>query len=193
MLPTIEMRFIIIMKNKLLKFFVLIIILLCIAIVTVKKVYPNSYSSDITNYSKQYGVDPILVSAVIKAESNFKPGAKSSQNAYGLMQITPETANWAGKEMKIASFSVDKLYDPSFNIRMGCWYLDYLNKQFSGNMDLVLAAYNGGPGNVKKWLADQEHSKDGKNLHYIPFKETDKYVKKVKVNYNIYKFLYYRK
>ena len=181
------------MRNKLLRTFILIVLLLCITIITVKKVYPNSYSSGITNYSKQYDVDPILVKAVIKAESNFKPGAKSSKNAYGLMQITPETAKWAGKEMKIANFSLDKLYEPDFNIKMGCWYLSNLNKQFNGNMDLVLAAYNGGPGNVQKWLNDEQHSKDGKNLHYIPFKETDKYVKKVKVNYNIYKFLYYRK
>ena len=181
------------MKNKLLRTIILIVLILCIAVIIVKKVYPNNYSSEITKYSKQYGVDPILVKAVIKAECNFRPGAKSSKNAYGLMQITGETAQWAGKEMKIASFSLDKLYDPEFNIKMGCWYLNNLNEQFNGKVDLVLAAYNGGPGNVKKWLSDEEHSKDGKNLHYIPFKETDKYVKKVKVNYNIYKLLYSNK
>jgi soluble lytic murein transglycosylase len=186
------MRFII-MKYKLLRTFLLIVLLLCLTITIVKKVYPNKYSSEITKYSKQYGVDPILVKAVIKAESNFRPGVKSSKNAYGLMQITPATAEWVGKEMKIDSFSLDKLYDPDFNIKMGCWYLSNLNEQFNGSVDLVLAAYNGGPGNVQKWLNDKEHSKDGKNLHYIPFKETDKYVKKVKVNYNIYKLLYSKK
>lgn len=181
------------MKNKLLKTFILIVLLLCVTIITVKKVYPNNYSSEITYYSKQYGVDPILVKAVIKAESNFKPGVKSSKNAYGLMQITPETAQWAGKLMKIESFPDEKLYEPDFNIKMGCWYLNNLSKQFNGDVDLILAAYNGGPGNVQKWLNDEQHSKDGKSLHYIPFPETDEYVKKVKVNYNIYKFLYYRK
>jgi soluble lytic murein transglycosylase len=181
------------MKNKLLRNIILILIILCAAIFIVKKEYPNKYLSEINKYSKQYGVDPILVKAVIKAESNYKPEVKSSKNAYGLMQITTETAEWAGKEMKIESFTPDKLYEPDFNIKMGCWYLDYLNGQFNGDVELVLAAYNGGPGNVQKWLNDIEHSKDGKSLHYIPFKETDRYVKKVKVNYNIYKLLYSRK
>ena len=73
---------------------------------------------------------------------------------------------------------------------MGCWYLSDLKKEFNGNMDLVLAAYNGGRGNVEKWLKDSNTSPDGQNLKNIPFKETDKYVKKVNTNYNIYKYLY---
>lgn len=178
------------MKNKLFRNLILIVLILCSTIIIVKAVYPNKYSNEIAKYSKQYRVDPILVKAVIKAESNFRPGVKSPKNAYGLMQITPATSEWAGKEMKIERFPLDKLYVPDFNIKMGCWYLSKLNEEFKGNVDLVLAAYNGGPGNVQKWLNDEKHSIDGKSLNYIPFEETDKYVKKVRVNYNIYKFLY---
>jgi soluble lytic murein transglycosylase len=153
-------------------------------------VFPLYYSVHIGNYSQQYGLSPFLVSAVIKTESNFKPYAKSSKNAYGLMQITSSTGEWAAGEMGIDNFTTQQLLEPEYNIRMGCWYLDNLKKEFDGDMDLVLAAYNGGRGNVQKWLSNSEHSKDGKNLYYIPFKETDKYVKRVKAYYNIYRFLY---
>ena len=73
---------------------------------------------------------------------------------------------------------------------MGCWYLNNLSKEFNGDTELILAAYNGGRGNVNKWLSNGEYSKDGKALHKIPFKETEEYVRKVKFSYNIYKYLY---
>lgn len=178
-------------------FTVFIIILLMILIIELSNIakilYPLNYVDSINKYSSKYNLDPYLISAVIKTESNYKPRALSSKNAYGLMQITPDTAEWAAKEMKLENYKNEKLFDPDYNINMGCWYLDNLKKEFNGNMDLVLAAYNGGRGNVEKWLTDSEHSKDGVNLHYIPFKETDKYIKRVKVNYNIYKFLYKNK
>jgi soluble lytic murein transglycosylase len=105
------------------------------------------------------------------------------------MQITAETAQWSSSKMGTVDFKLDMLNDPEYNIKMGCWYLNNLDKEFN-NFDLVLAAYNGGRGNVEKWLKNSNHSIDGKNLQYIPFKETDKYVKKVNVNYSIYRFLY---
>ena len=156
----------------------------------VKYFFPLNYPEYIVKYSQKYKLDPYLVAAVIKTESNFDEGAKSNKNAYGLMQITPDTAQWAAEKMNINNFKTQMLYNPEFNIRMGCWYLDNLKEEFNNNMEVVLAAYNGGRGNVQKWLKSTEHSADGKNLHYIPFKETDKYVKKVKVNYSIYKYLY---
>ncbi len=156
----------------------------------IKFFYPLKYSECIVKYSYKYKLDPYLVSAIIKTESNFNKDAKSNKNAYGLMQITPDTAKWAAEKMNIKNFNVEMLNDADFNISMGCWYLSNLKEEFNDNMELVLAAYNGGRGNVQKWLKNSEHSSDGKNLHYIPFKETDKYVKKVKVNCNIYERLY---
>lgn len=152
--------------------------------------FPLKYQDNIIKYSKKYNLDFYLVAAVIKTESNFNERAKSNKDAYGLMQITPDTAEWAAEKMNISNFKTEMLYDPEFNISMGCWYLDNLKEEFKGNPDVVLAAYNGGRGNVQKWLKSSDHSLDGKNLSYIPFKETDKYVKKVKVNYSIYKYLY---
>jgi len=182
--------------HKLLKFLLAIVIIVLIVIIAgfkiAKALYPIKYSDKVMKYSKKYDVDPYLVYSVIKAESNFMPKARSKQNAYGLMQITPETAEWASKEMKLEGFTPEALNDPEVNINMGCWYLSNLKTEFN-NIDLVLAAYNGGRGNVQKWLSNPKHSADGKTLNYIPFKETDQYVKKVKVNYNIYKFLYDKK
>lgn len=149
-----------------------------------------TYSQNIYKCAEEYNLDPYLVAAVIKTESNFNPKAVSCKNAYGLMQITANTGQWIAEQMQLKDFEIEKLYEPEYNIHMGCWYLNNLKKEFNNNMDLVLAAYNGGRGNVQKWLNDYNHSKDGKNLHYIPFKETDKYVKKVKVNYKVYRFLY---
>jgi len=155
-----------------------------------RHIYILKYEKYISKYSKEYDLDPYLVVALIKTESKFNKDVKSEKDAYGLMQITDSTAEWAAGEMKIEYSSSNLLFDAEYNIRMGCWYLNDLKKEFNGNMDVVLAAYNGGRGNVEKWLKDPKHSSDGENLDYIPFKETDKYVKKVNTNHKIYKFLY---
>lgn len=173
---------------------VIAIFILILIIVNVKNIakrfYPLKYLEYIKEYSQEYNLDPYLVIAVIRTESGFKENVKSNKNAIGLMQITPDTAAWAAEKMGIYNFRVNMLNDPQFNIRMGCWYINNLKNEFNGNIELVLAAYNGGRGNVQKWLKDSGHSYDGKNLHYIPFKETDKYIKKVKVSYEVYKYLY---
>lgn len=166
-------------------------IILLINITTIAKyIFPMKYRDYIDMYANEHKLDPYFVAAVIKTESNFKKDAASKKNAQGLMQITPETGEWVAEKMGMKDFNIDDLKDPETNIKMGCWYLNNLKEEFDCNMDLVLAAYNGGRGNVQKWLKDSEHSKDGESLHYIPFKETDKYVKKVKSIYNIYRFLY---
>jgi soluble lytic murein transglycosylase len=152
--------------------------------------YPIKYENYIITYSQRYDVDPHLVAAVIRAESDFKEDAVSPRGAYGLMQIMPESAVWIAENMKLKDFNMENLNDPEINIAMGCWYLNNLNNEFEGNLDLVLAAYNGGRGNVQKWLKDVRYSKDGKTIDNIPFEETDKYVKKVKTNYNIYLKIY---
>ena len=75
------------------------------------------------------------------------------------------------------------------NIRFGCWYLKYLLDSFSGNRKTAVAAYNAGPGNVRKWLNDENYSKGGE-LDSIPFKETAQYVERVQRAYDKYTKLY---
>ena len=136
-------------KNYITKLLIVIVLIVLLNTNSILRIlYPFPNQSIINKYSEIYGLDPCLVVALIKTESNFNSNAKSSKNAYGLMQITSTTAEWASKIMGITNFNADMLYDPEFNINMGCWYLNNLNKEFNGNMSLVIAAYNGGSGNV---------------------------------------------
>lgn len=153
----------------------------------VKLLYPKKYSTYVEKYSKEYNLNENLVYSIIKVESKFDQDALSRRGAKGLMQIADITRDWAIDELELSE-DID-IYDPETNIRIGCWYLNTLYKDF-GDTDLVIAAYNGGSGNVNKWLLDEQYSDDGKNLHTIPFSETNKYLTKVKKNYEQYNKLY---
>lgn len=155
-----------------------------------RKIYPLKYKESIIKYSTQYNLDPHLVMAVIWVESKYEPKATSRKDARGLMQIIPPTGQWIAKEIGLETYSDDLLYEPDINIRMGCWYLSYLLKVFEEDIELALAAYNGGMGNVRKWLNDSRYSKDGLKLDFIPFKETSQYINKVAKAYEQYKKLY---
>ncbi|AVD35707.1 lytic transglycosylase domain-containing protein [Clostridioides difficile] len=154
-----------------------------------KFLYPKKYSEYVEKYSKEFNLDENIVYSVIKAESKFNSSAVSKKEAKGLMQILDITRDWGAEELNLKNVDI---FDPETNIRLGCWYLSKLYKEF-GKLDLVIAAYNGGSGNVKKWLENNEYSKDGENLHDIPFKQTSKYVEKVKNNYEQYNKIYGKK
>ena len=149
--------------------------------------YPKKYSVYVEKYSEEYNLDENLVYSIIKAESKFNEKALSRRGAKGLMQIADITRDWAIEELELSNDI--NIYDPEINIRVGCWYLNTLYKEF-GKTDLVIAAYNGGSGNVKKWLSNKKYSQDGESLNTIPFLETDKYTAKVKKYYEQYNLLY---
>jgi soluble lytic murein transglycosylase len=157
-----------------------------------RRIFPLKYGEYVFRYSEVNNIDPYLVFAIIKAESSFNPNAKSAKNARGLMQIMDETAIWGAENTKIESFKPEDLYDPETNIKIGCWFIRQLYNEFSDNMDLVIAAYNGGSGNVKEWLSNKAYSKHGASLDIIPFKETERFLKKVKGYYYVYSKLYKR-
>lgn len=156
-----------------------------------KIVYPIKYGEYVFRYSRESNIDPYLVFAIIKVESGFNPQATSSKNARGLMQITDKTGKWGAESLNLDNFAVGELYDPKTNIQIGCWYLNMLMKEFNNDLNLAVAAYNAGSGNVSKWLKDTNYSSSGQlNLDRIPFKETRDYIKKVKKCHLIYKRLY---
>ena len=155
-----------------------------------KKTHPEDFSDIVTKYAAEYNIPDYIIFAVIKVESDFDPTASSGE-AHGLMQITPSTFEWlTGDDHLGEHLPENSLYDPEVNIRYGCYYLKYLLAKFDYNWDTVFAAYNGGEGNVAKWLKDDKYS-DGKgNLTNIPFPETEKYVKKVNAAIDTYKKIY---
>ncbi|WP_082759993.1 lytic transglycosylase domain-containing protein [Abyssisolibacter fermentans] len=171
---------------------ILLCILIVFGLVNIKRigrvVFPMKYQKQIYTYSNTYKVDPLLIASIIRAESSFLLRAKSHKGAIGLMQIMPKTGRWAAKEIGIKNYSDEKLYDEDINIIIGCWFVNKLSVEFDGNMDLVLAAYNAGSGNVNKWINDGKISID--NIENIPFVETKNYVKRISIYLKIYKFLY---
>ena len=116
------------------------------------------YEAAITEHARRQQVAADLVRAVIQVESAFNPVAVSSKGAMGLMQLMPATARELG---------VRNPFDPDQNIRGGVAYLRRLLDRYDGNVELALAAYNAGMGNVEKYG------------DVPPFKETKNYVKKV--------------
>lgn len=156
----------------------------------IKITYPLGYLDLIDKYSNEFNVDPYLVAAIINVESRYDKEAISPKEARGLMQISTITGEWASKELSLEGFSLEKLFEPETNIMIGTWYLKVLSEEFGNNLQLILAAYNGGSGNVSKWLESEEYSRDGLVLTKIPFKETEEYIKKVEKNIKIYKIIY---
>ncbi|MFJ7825184.1 lytic transglycosylase domain-containing protein [Psychrobacillus sp. NPDC096623] len=123
--------------------------------------YGTDFDEIIKKAAATYNVPEKLISSIIKQESNFNPSATSSAGASGLMQLMPGTAKYLG---------VTNTLDPEQNIMGGAKYISQMLSKFGGNMETALAAYNAGPGAVKKY--------DG----IPPYKETQNYVKKV-MNY----------
>ncbi len=116
------------------------------------------FGSIIYREAKKNNIRPELIAAVVQAESKFKPTARSGAGAIGLMQLVPRTGRWMGAQ---------DLHNPAQNISAGAKYLKYLNERFDGDETAVIAAYNAGEGNVKRFRG------------VPPFRETRNYVKKV--------------
>ena len=155
----------------------------------VYRCFPLKYGGYIEQYAEEYGLDRVLVAAVIYVESGFDNTAHSGL-ARGLMQMTDATADWVAERLGI-DYDHDMAEEPEINIKMGCYYLSYLKDNYK-NTETALAAYNAGMGNVTKWLADESYSANGRTLDDIPYKETRNYVKRVKIIEQVYKKLYGR-
>jgi soluble lytic murein transglycosylase-like protein len=128
-----------------------------------KKPFKRNYSEIIHEKCRQYDVDPSLVKAMIKTESDYNPDAVSPKGAMGLMQLMPVTAREMG---------VYNPYNAEQNIEGGIKYIKYLLEKFNGNLTLALAAYNSGPTTVEKFGS------------VPPITETRQYVKKILTIYN---------
>jgi hypothetical protein len=124
---------------------------------------PSDYVDVITNACDRHGVDPKLVHALVKVESDFNPYAMSRKGAMGLMQLMPQTAS---------DMNVQNTFNPHENVDGGVRYLRYLIDRYDGNLSLALAAYNAGETAVKRWGT------------IPPFAETQNYVSRILKLYN---------
>jgi soluble lytic murein transglycosylase-like protein len=124
-----------------------------------------TYRPLITRYASRYGIDPLLITAVIRTESYFNHRAASQVGAQGLMQLMPYTA---------AELGVSDSFDPEQNIRGGVEYLSKMLRKFGNDSQLALAAYNAGPGAVERYGG------------VPPFRETKKYLRQVMAHYRRY-------
>lgn len=127
---------------------------------------PGHFGEIIRSVSERYGVDPRLVQAVIKVESDFDRKALSHKGAQGLMQLMPETAR---------RYQVKDVYDPKQNIKGGVQHLSSLLGRFQGDIRLTLAAYNAGTKSVDQYGG------------IPPFAETKEYVRRVLQTYRRYR------
>jgi soluble lytic murein transglycosylase len=134
---------------------------------------PLDHEDIIRQQSDEKGVDAALIAAVIDTESKFAETAKSSAGARGLMQITPEAAQFIEKQSGGTSFKISDLSDPEINIRYGTFLLKELLERYEGDEAAALAAYNAGPGNADEWGGA------GLSVEEIPFPETRAYVELV--------------
>jgi soluble lytic murein transglycosylase len=152
--------------------------------------YPLQYENTVKKYSLEYKLDPYMVYSLIRVESKFNPYAKSSKNASGLMQITTTTGEYIARLIGDKDFERDDLYKPDISIKYGCFYFSKLLKDFDGNINCAIAAYNGGEGNTRRWAKRDSSGKRSLSVEDITFGETRQYVKRVNKYYEIYKFLY---
>src|SRR5574341_164155 len=150
--------------------------------------YPKPYANLVTAAAEEANVDPLLVWAVMRQESEFDPEALSLANAQGLMQVTPATRDSIAEQLgeEIAS---DGMFDPEANIRYGTTYLGSLIHGFDGDIELAVMAYNGGPGSVLTWLEDPQFDDRDDRYRWIGFGETREYLMRVMLNYAIYQKL----
>jgi soluble lytic murein transglycosylase len=129
--------------------------------------YPLEYEHIVLGHAENYDLDPALVAAVIYRESRFDPNAVSESGAIGLMQLLPDTAEGIAELTGGTAFEVSDLYEPEINVRYGSFYLRRLLTKYDGDLELALAAYHAGQGNVDEWLG-----RGGE----IEFPETREYV-----------------
>ncbi len=148
------------------------------------------YRDQLSPVAEERGLDPAWVYGLIRQESRFLMGARSSAGAQGLMQIIPPTARWIARKLGEPDFRIEHLNDMSTNLRFGTFYLKTVLEDLDGSPLLASAGYNAGPGRPRRWRTTLPGAVEGAVFaEIIPFSETRDYVKKVLSNATIYSTL----
>jgi len=151
--------------------------------------YPRPYSTTVEAAAAEFDVDPLLLWAVMREESRYDPEALSYVGARGLMQVMPSTQDWIAEQLG-EEIPPGEAFTAETGIRMGAWFLRFLLDYFEDDLELAIAAYNGGAGSVDSWQDDPLVSNRDDFLRWIGFGETREYLSKVSLSYQVYRVLY---
>lgn len=152
--------------------------------------YPKAFQKIVEPHADRIKLDPYLTFSIMKAESDFDKDAISWVGAIGLMQIMPYTGFRIAKELGDKNYEFENLQAPHINITYAQYYLKRLTNYFGGNFIYAIAAYNGGPDAVNRWIDQCQGCNMDEFVESITYQETRKYVKKVLKNYAVYKSFY---
>ncbi len=144
---------------------------------TLERLFPRAFEKCIRESSRKFKISIPLLYAVIKAESLYNTDVVSPAGAVGLMQLMPATARGIARELKVKSFDLKK---PCTSITFGAHYLAWLSKYFNGNVELIMAGYNAGPGNAQKWKDSLNTDDLDIFTELLPFEETRYYILRTK-------------
>jgi soluble lytic murein transglycosylase len=153
-------------------------------------VFPRPYWDELNSDAQAHGLDPNLVAALIRQESEFNPGAVSRANAYGLMQLLPSTGKSMAKQEGEHRFTTAELLDPVTNLRLGTLDLRKSIDRYGGQMEYALAAYNAGDVPVRQWIAMNDYKDIPEWVESIPYTETRDYVQGILRNREMYRAIY---
>jgi len=155
-----------------------------------KLAFPLPYRAELERFSKQNGVDPFLVAALIRQESVFNPNAVSPANARGLTQILPSTGRELSRRLKLKSYSTARLFQPAVSLQFGSYYFKMLADSVGGRFEAALAAYNAGLSRARAWSSWGEFREPAEFVETVPFSETRTYIQTVLRNADVYRRLY---
>ncbi len=151
--------------------------------------YPPAFAESVSRNAAANRISENLTYALIRAESNFFPEARSPVGALGLMQLMPATAKDTARQMH-ETVTMPELTIPEVNVRIGTRYLKGLLTRFNGNLVSAVAAYNAGPTPVLRWRKNLAGLREDEFIESIPYSETREYVKRVLAGMEVYRRLY---
>jgi soluble lytic murein transglycosylase len=151
--------------------------------------YPTPFSATVEVAASEFEVDPLLIWAIMRQESRYDAEAIGYAGERGLMQVMPSTQDWIAERLQ-EEIPPGDAFRPEVNVRMAAWFLRFLMDYFDGDMDLVVAGYNGGAGSVDSWQDDPLVKTRDDFLRWIGFGQTREYLENVGLNYEIYRWLY---
>jgi soluble lytic murein transglycosylase len=155
-----------------------------------KTLYPTPYTDLVLDQARGRNIDPLVLYALMRQESQFVPEARSGADARGLAQIIPSTAQGIADQLGDTSYSINDLYLPHVSVRYGTYYLASNMPQFDLKLLPTLAAYNAGPGNAARWLQGSALLDPDLFSERVDLFETSDYLEIVYTNYGFYRLIY---